>query len=436
MDFYSTNSNGCRANAKNAVLQGLASDGGLYMPAEIPSLSKHFLDNLENLSFQEIAFEIAKSFFSSDINDTDLRGIIESALTFPAPVVNIHDNINTLELFHGPTLAFKDFGARFMARTMSHFLNENEKQHLTILVATSGDTGSAVAQGFLDCPNIDVIILYPAGKVSKIQEMQLTTIGHNITALEVNGTFDDCQRLVKTAFADKNLTEKFLLGSANSINIARLIPQIFYYFEAYKQLKNKKLATFFAVPSGNFGNLTACLMAKIMGLPIEKIIAATNINDVVPQYLESGVFSPHPSYQTIANAMDVGNPSNFARLQDICKKDLNTMRNYLWGLKVTDDEALQAIKEVKEKYNYTLDPHGAMGYVALSSYLKQVSIPSQGIFLETAHPAKFGDVVTKVLTENPAIPERLATCLNGKKETIKISTAYIDLKEYLLTTIN
>lgn len=434
MYYYSTTSRTGKADIVTAVLKGLADDGGLFMPSEIPTLPPTFIRSLSERSFPEIALEIATSFFSPAIPQDTLKNIIDDAINFDAPLQKIHDNIYTLELFHGPTLAFKDFGARVMARVMSYFLRQRSEKKLTILVATSGDTGSAVANGFLNVPNINVIILYPSGKVSQIQELQLTTMGNNITALEVAGTFDDCQRLVKTAFSDLELRKKMQLASANSINIARLIPQIFYYFQGYKQLEDKTLPLVVAIPSGNFGNLTAALMAKRMGLPISRLIAATNINDVVPKYLENGVFTPRPSHTTISNAMDVGNPSNFARMLCLCNDDLDTMRAEIWGTSVTDEETRSAISEVARNYAYITDPHGAVGYTALLRYLKLQKTDQIGIFLETAHPAKFSSIVEDVLKREIEIPNRLASFLKKEKHSIKVSADYAALKDLLLST--
>lgn len=428
MKLYSTNNKEHFTNLKDAVLKGLPEDNGLYMPSHIPVLPKDFIDNIESFSIQEIAFTICKALFNSTIPENDLKEIIYDAINFPAPIVSLKENIHVLELFHGPSLAFKDFGARFMARLMSYFDRANEEE-LVILVATSGDTGGAVAYGFLQTLGIKVVILYPSGKVSPLQEKQLTTLGHNIYALEVNGTFDDCQAMVKKAFLDQDLRNQIRISSANSINIARLIPQSFYYFEAYKQLKNKNNLVF-CVPSGNFGNLTAGLFAKKMGLPIQRFIAATNINDVVPTYLKTGTFKPRPSVRTISNAMDVGNPSNFARMLDLYCSTGN-IKEEIKGYAYTDDVTKKAIKEVYEKYNYIIDPHGAVGYLALKKYLDQ-NPSHNGVVLETAHYSKFKETVDTELEFTTEVPERLAILEKRKKEAKQITAEYNLLKSYLL----
>ena len=363
MRLYSTKNPTSFVSLKEAVFKGLPEDNGLFMPEFIPQLSNDFIKNLKNHSFQSIAFEVAKTLIGDTIPEKDLKNIVESAIDFPAPVVKLEDDTYILELFHGPSLAFKDFGARFMAQLMSYF-NQGDNKELVILVATSGDTGGAVAAGFYKALGIKVVILYPSGKVSMLQEKQLTTLGENITALEVEGTFDDCQALVKKAFLDSELTHKIRLSSANSINIARLIPQSFYYFEAYKQLDTKGKPVIFSIPSGNFGNLTAGLFAKKMGLPIHQFLAATNANDVVPQYLASGSYKPIPSVRTLSNAMDVGNPSNFARMLNLYSSTWNNMIEDIKGYSYNDEQTKAAVKEVFSKYNYIIDPHGAVGYLA------------------------------------------------------------------------
>ncbi|MDH7604188.1 MAG: threonine synthase [Melioribacter sp.] len=430
MKYYSTNNKNLIVNFETAVMHGLAEDGGLFMPAEFPKMEKDFIDSLEKFSFQEIAFRIAKKFIANEISDSNLQEIISNSITFPAPLVSIGKNLYVLELFHGPTLAFKDFGARFMAKTMGYFVAKRNI-NLNILVATSGDTGSAVAHGFYDTPGINVFILYPKGKVSLIQEKQLTTLDKNITALEINGTFDDCQRLVKTAFVDKELNKKLNLTSANSINIARLLPQAFYYFEAYKQIHNKKLHSIFSVPSGNLGNLTAGLIAKKIGLPISKFIGALNSNKVFAEYLQTGIFKPRPSIQTLSNAMDVGNPSNLIRIIEIYSNILKEMRNDIHTESYDDIQTRKGIKEVYENYKYIIDPHGSVGYLALRDYIK-FDQQFNGVVLETAHPAKFKDVIEEELKIEVEIPERLAVCLNKEKRTVELSSQYDDLKEYLM----
>ncbi len=437
MILYSTKNKTLTADLKKAVMQGLPEDNGLYMPSTIPQLDPGFIEQLEHKSFKEIALEVSKTLLQEAIPLEALEQIIDRSITFPAPVIELDQNKKILELFHGPSLAFKDFGARFMAQLMSYF-NQQEQEDLYILVATSGDTGGAVAAGFYQTPGIQVVILYPSGKVSKLQEKQLTTLGHNITALEIDGTFDDCQAMVKKAFLDKEVKSKLRLSSANSINIARLIPQSFYYFEAYKQLQPIDAPVVFCVPSGNFGNLTAGLLAKQMGLPIHHFIAATNRNDVVPDYLNTGNYQPKPSVRTLSNAMDVGNPSNFARMQDLYKSEdgstWNHMVEHISGYAYTDEATKKAMLDIKEKYNYTIDPHGAVGYLALEEYQKtnQVTI---GVILETAHPSKFKPDVEAILGEAIKVPERLAILADKEKVAIPMSKQYQDFKSWLLTLI-
>lgn len=434
MQLYSTNNRDLKVDLKKAVLQGLPEDNGLYMPEDIPELPASFFAKLKQMSFQEIGFKVCQTLFGGSIPDTQIKKIVQESINFPAPVIEWNKHQKILELFHGPSLAFKDFGARFMAQLMSYF-NRDQEQDLTILVATSGDTGGAVAAGFLDTPGIRVVILYPSGKVSPLQEKQLTTLGKNIFALEVKGNFDDCQAMVKQAFLDQSLTKKLRLSSANSINIARLIPQSFYYFEAYKQLKPNGYPVVFCVPSGNFGNLTAGLFAQKMGLPIHHFIAATNINDVVPTYLKKGIYSPKTSIRTLSNAMDVGNPSNFVRMKDLYrgKEDSSTWNNLkkkISGYAFTDAETEIALKEVYEKYNYIIDPHGAVAYLALKAYQKKHP-QTQGIIVETAHPSKFKDEVDRILKMDSPVPERLARLAQRKKEATLMSANYPDLKNWL-----
>lgn len=435
MKLYSTRNKQAFTDLKQAVLKGLPGDNGLYMPLEIPRLPAGFIESLPSLSFQDIALAICRSLFQGVIPEEELKKIIKEAVNFPAPIVRLNEDQYVLELFHGPSLAFKDFGARFMAQLMSYF-NRGEGRELAILVATSGDTGGAVAAGFLQTPGIKVVILYPSGKVSMLQEKQLTTLGHNITALEVDGTFDDCQAMVKQAFLDKELTEKIRLTSANSINISRLIPQTFYYFEAYKQLPDDGREVVFCVPSGNFGNLTAGLIAQCMGLPVRHFIAATNINDVVPEYLQSGLFTPRPSAPTISNAMDVGNPSNFARMLDLydSKEEgstWNNMKKSITGYAFNDEQTRQAVAEVYRKYGYVIDPHGAVGYLALKEY-QETHANTKGVFLETAHPAKFLDEVENILNRKIEIPGRLLALANREKRSVLMSTRFRDFKNWLL----
>jgi len=427
-------------------MKGLPDDNGLFMPSEIPVLPASFFQNLKKYNFSEIAYEVCKTLIGEVIPESKLKEIVEHAVNFPAPVVSLDEQTHVLELFHGPSLAFKDFGARFMAQLMGHF-NEGEDKELTILVATSGDTGGAVAAGFYKTPGIRVVILYPSGKVSALQEKQLTTLGHNITALEVDGTFDDCQALVKQAFLDKDLTTRQRLSSANSINIARLIPQSFYYIESYKQLKTKENAgrahvekihefslrapLVFSIPSGNFGNLTAGLLVKKMGLPVHSFIAATNTNDVVPQYLATGEYKPRPSTRTLSNAMDVGNPSNFARMLDLDSSTWNIMKEDIKGYAYTDAETCVGVREVFDKYKYIIDPHGAVGYLAFRAFQK-ANPDVQGVILETAHPSKFLDTVEETIEQKVEIPERLAILADKKKKAIQIGIDFAGFKSWLM----
>jgi threonine synthase len=431
MRLYSTKNKTAFVDLKEAVFRGLPADNGLYMPENIPALPKYFIKNLKKYSFQEIAYKVTKTLLGDYIPNKDLKKIIENSITFPAPVVSLSEQVHVLELFHGPSLAFKDFGARFMAQLMGYF-NKGEQQELTILVATSGDTGGAVAAGFYKTLGIKVIILYPSGKVSNLQEKQLTTLGENISALEINGTFDDCQALVKKAFLDTDLRSHLRLSSANSINIARLIPQSLYYFEAYKQLEKSRKKTVFCVPSGNFGNLTAGLMAQKMGLPIAHFIAATNINDVVPSYLATGAYHPRPSVPTISNAMDVGAPSNFARMLDLYQHEWDSMKQNINAYSYDDATTRIGIKEVYDKYNYVIDPHGAVGYLALRDYLAK-NKTHRGVVLETAHPSKFIDEVETVLAKKVEIPERLAILADKEKVATFLEPDFNSFKSHLLS---
>ena len=437
MKLYSTKNKTHQVDLREAVLKGLPPDNGLYMPEHIPALPPDFIQNLKQYSFPEIAFTVAHTLIGDSIPAADLKQLVEAALYFPAPVEKLDDETYVLELFHGPSLAFKDFGARFMAQLMSYY-NRGEDKELVILVATSGDTGGAVAAGFYQALGIEVVILYPSGKVSPLQEKQLTTLGHNITALEVNGTFDDCQAIVKQAFLDSELNEAVRLSSANSINISRLIPQSFYYYEAYKQLPDDGRPVVFCIPSGNFGNLTAGLLAKEMGLPIHHFIAATNDNDVVPEYLESGVYTPRPSVRTISNAMDVGNPSNFARMIDLYgglneekSSTWNNMRHAISGFGFSDAETEAALNSVLQQHNYLMDPHGAVGYLALKKY--QSNHPgTKGVILETAHPAKFLEDMERVIGRAVPIPEALAAIAHKPKDAVWMENNYQDVKSFLL----
>lgn len=434
MKLYSTKNRGVEVSLEEAVFKGLPDDNGLYMPVAIPRLSDEFFKNIDKLSFPEIAFEVSNALIGDDVDPGVLKQIIDDVITFDAPVVKVEDNIHVLELFHGPSFAFKDFGARFMARLMSYFL-EKRRRNINVLVATSGDTGSAVAQGFLDMPGIKVTILYPAGKVSDIQEKQLTTLGKNITALEVKGTFDDCQRLVKEAFLDKELNQQIVLTSANSINISRLIPQSFYYFYAYSKLKTNNKNIIFSVPSGNFGNLCGGIIAKRMGLPVEKFVASTNLNDIVPSYLLNGIFQPRPSVQTISNAMDVGNPSNFARLMALYESNIDKIKTDIAGKKYTDEETRKAIKDVYNRTAYILDPHGAVGYLGLKDYLKETNSSANAVFLATAHPSKFLEVVEEVIGKKIELPEKLKDIVQKEKMSIPVNPDFSALKQYLLSTV-
>jgi threonine synthase len=431
MQLYSTNKQVPNVGLKEAIFKGLPDDNGLFMPTQIPTMPKSFFDNIDQLTFQEIAFEVCKTLIGSDVPDKDLKKIVDDAFNFEVPAVKVHDNIYCLELFHGPTSAFKDFGGRFMARLMSYFREENEKE-IVILVATSGDTGSAVAQGFYKVPGIKVSILYPKGMVSEIQEKQLTTLGENISAFEVEGTFDDCQALVKQAFLDKDIRTVKRLTSANSINISRLIPQSLYYYYAYAQLKKHNKELVISVPSGNFGNLCAGLLASEMGLPVKFFIAATNANDVVPEYLATGKFRPRPSVSTISNAMDVGNPSNFPRIQALYGSEYEKIKSRIEGETYSDKETAEAITKVHRQFGYILDPHGAVGYLALKKHVEGKDNALIGVFLGTAHPAKFIDVVEKAINQKVDIPENLRQVMEKKKVTKVISKNFDQFKKILL----
>ncbi|MCU0346109.1 MAG: threonine synthase [Saprospiraceae bacterium] len=431
MRLFSTKNTTSFVSLQEAVFKGLPDDNGLFMPEAIPQLPDSFIQNLKDYSFQEIGFEICKQLFNGAIPEADLRAIIENSINFPAPVVRLNDGTYILELFHGPSLAFKDFGARFMAQLMSYFNRGNERE-LVILVATSGDTGGAVAAGFYKTPGIKVVILYPSGKVSHLQEKQLTTLGENVSAIEVDGTFDDCQALVKQAFLDKDLTSQIRLSSANSINIARLIPQSFYYFEAYKQLPADGKPVVFCVPSGNFGNLTAGIFAKKMGLPIHQFIAATNANDVVPAYLGTGEYTPRPSVPTLSNAMDVGNPSNFARMLNLYGSTWNNMKEDIKGYAFNDLQTEEAMRQVFQKYGYVIDPHGAVGILALEQYQSKKPGTTRGVVLETAHPSKFLPDVERVLGQKIEVPERLAILASKEKHSVKMGTGFSPFKSWLM----
>ena len=432
MKFYSTNGNAPVADLEKAVVKGLAEDKGLYMPESIKTLPQSFFDSIQDKSFQEIAYVVADAFFGEDIDAESLRGIVYDTLSFDCPVKKVTDSIYSLELFHGPTLAFKDVGARFMARLLQYFLKkEGGKGQVNVLVATSGDTGSAVANGFLGVDGIHVYVLYPKGKVSPIQECQFTTLGKNITAIEVDGVFDDCQALVKSAFMDADLNKRLKLTSANSINVARFLPQSFYYFHAYAQMKKQGLADnlVFCVPSGNFGNICAGLFAKRMGLPVKHFIAANNANSVFYDYLQTGEYKPRPSVQTIANAMDVGDPSNFARIYDLYGKDHGAISADISGTTFSDEQIADTIREVYKTTGYVCDPHGACGYRALSEQLKQ---GDTGVFLETAHPAKFKSTVDSIVGLDINIPEKLLAFMKGEKQSVQMSKDFDAFKQYLM----
>ena len=432
MKFYSTNGKAPIATLEKAVVKGLAEDKGLYMPERIKALPKEFFDNIENLSFQEIAYTVADAFFGEDVPAEDLKKIVYDTLAFDCPCVKVTDTIYSLELFHGPTLAFKDVGARFMARLLQYFLKKEGAGKVNVLVATSGDTGSAVANGFLGVDGIHVYVLYPKGKVSPIQECQFTTLGQNITAVEVDGVFDDCQALVKSAFMDADLNQHMKLTSANSINVARFLPQAFYYFYAYAQMKKKGLADqlVVCVPSGNFGNICSALFGKRMGLPIKRFIAANNANDIFFKYLQTGKYEPKASVQTIANAMDVGDPSNFARVYELYGKSHAAICADISGATYKDEQIAETIKEVKAQTGYVCDPHGACGYRALKEGLKAGEV---GVFLETAHPAKFKDTVDRILNDDIDIPAKLQAFMKGTKQSIPMTKDFADFKQYLMT---
>lgn len=431
MNYFSLNKKAANTSFKEAVIRGLAPDKGLYFPEHIKPLSESFFKNLEQLTPTEIAFQSIKQFVSPDIPEQILKEIIDDTLCFDFPVVELDKNISTLELFHGPTMAFKDVGARFMARCLGYF-NTNNTNEVTVLVATSGDTGGAVASGFLGVKGVNVVILYPSGKVSHIQEKQLTTLGQNITALEVDGVFDDCQDMVKNAFLDEDLTSVMQLTSANSINVARWLPQMFYFMFAYQQLHKRYDDIVFSIPSGNFGNICAGMMAQQLGLPIQHFVASNNANNVVTSYLKTENYSPKPSVQTISNAMDVGNPSNFIRIQEIYKNDFNILKQHLSSYSFTDEETRTALEELYKTYNYIADPHGAVGYLGCKSHLKHHP-EVHCVFLETAHPTKFLDVVEDVIQTKVALPPQIEAVIHKEKVATKIAT-YNDLKTFLINT--
>ena len=451
MQYYSTNGKAPIADLHKAVVKGLAEDRGLYMPQEIKKLPKAFFDNIHEMSFQQIAYNVASAFFGEDVDLDALQDIVYDTLSFDCPVVHVKDNIYTLELFHGPTLAFKDVGARFMARLLQYFIRQEGKEQVNVLVATSGDTGSAVANGFLGVDGIHVYVLYPKGKVSPIQECQFTTLGQNITAIEVDGVFDDCQALVKNAFMDAELNQHMKLTSANSINVARFLPQAFYYFNAYARMKQQGKADnlVMCVPSGNFGNICAALFGHEMGLPVKRFIAANNANDIFYKYLQTGKYEPKPSKQTLANAMDVGDPSNFARILDLYARSVvggfaadtadttsadpaavhATITSLISGSTYTNDQIAETMRDCYARTGYVLDPHGACGYRALKEQLQPGQV---GIFLETAHPAKFKDTVDRILGIDLPIPEKLQAFMRGQKQSVAMTRHFADFKAYLL----
>ena len=429
MQFYSLNKNAPNVSYAEAVVKGLAPDRGLYFPENISALPASFFENIENMDNVDIAYEAIKQFVGDEIPEADLKDILADVLSFEFPVVPVTDNIGTLELFHGPTMAFKDVGARFMARSLEYF-NRNNDGHVTVLVATSGDTGGAVARGFLGVKGVDVVILYPNGAVSDIQERQLTTLGQNIKALRVDGVFDDCQEMVKTAFLDENITSERALTSANSINVARWLPQLFYFLFAYKQTKKLGKDIVFSVPSGNFGNICAGIVASKLGMPVKHFIASVNVNDTVVNYLKTGNYEPKASKATISNAMDVGNPSNFIRIQQLFDNNFEDLKKDFSSVSFSDEETREAMKEIKSGNGYIADPHGAVGYLGLKDY--QLSDNEYGIFLETAHPVKFSDIVEDTLNTKVAIPEQIKSVL-GKEKVFDSISEYDELKNYLLT---
>jgi len=429
MKYYSLNKKAAKVSFKDAVIKGLAPDKGLYFPERITPLPETFFKNINTLSNVEIAFEAIKQFVSPEIPEEVLKTILEETLSFDFPIVTLNKNISTLELFHGPTMAFKDVGARFMARCLGYF-NQNNTNEVTVLVATSGDTGAAVANGFLGVKDVNVVILYPSKKVSDIQEKQISSLGQNISALEVEGTFDDCQAMVKTAFLDQTITSKMQLTSANSINVARWLPQMFYFMFAYKALKSTYKDIIFSVPSGNFGNVCAGMMAQQLGLPIHHFVASNNQNNTVTKYLKTALYTPKPSVQTISNAMDVGDPSNFIRIQEIYKNKFETLKNNMSSFSFSNDQTRAAMLEIYTKYNYVADPHGAVGYLGAKAYLEK-NPDSHCVFLETAHPTKFLDVVEHVIKTKQALPSQIQAVIGNTKVATKISK-YEDLKKYLL----
>ncbi len=430
MLYYSLNNNSPKVSFKEATIRGQAPDKGLYFPENIPFLSKNFIEKISSFSKEEIALEVINPYVGETIPQNELKRIISETINFDFPLVQVTDNIFSLELFHGPTLAFKDVGARFMSRCLGYFVQNNNKK-ITVLVATSGDTGGAVASGFYDVDGIDVVILYPSGKVSSVQELQLTTYGKNISALEVNGTFDDCQQMVKQAFTDSDLNKELFLTSANSINVARWLPQQFYYFFAYQQWKDKNDAPVFCVPSGNFGNICAGLLAHHSELPAKHFVAACNANKVIPEFLTNGDYQPKKAIATLSNAMDVGNPSNFVRILELFNQKFHSLKTELSSYSISDEETKETIGDVYVKYKYLLDPHGAVGYLSLKKYLEN-DFSQKGIFLETAHPVKFYDVVEPIINEKIPLPVSIQSILKKQKQKNIIDADYNQLKSFLL----
>lgn len=429
MKYYSTNQQSALVDFKEATIQGQAPDKGLYFPETIPQVDKDLLDNINTISDEEIAFRVIKPYVGNSIPGEKLFSIVKETLSFPVPLVKVTDSISSLELFHGPTLAFKDVGARFMSRCLGYFLS-GESKKVTVLVATSGDTGGAVANGFLDVEGVEVVILYPSGKVSPVQEKQLTTLGRNIKALEVEGSFDDCQQLVKQAFADQDLRNEVFLTSANSINVARWLPQQFYYFLAWKQWKDKNNPPVISVPSGNFGNICAGILANASGLPAAHFIAACNANAIVTEYLQTGQYQPKPAVPTLSNAMDVGNPSNFIRILEIFHHQFPELKAKLSSYRISDAETLEAIGNIYKQFNYTADPHGAVGFLALQQYL--AGHPGQhGYFLETAHPVKFPAAVEQATGKPVSMPASLQSLMKEKKKSLFMKPDYNHLRSIL-----
>jgi len=445
LKYYSLNKQSPIASFKEATILGQAPDKGLYFPESIPQVDQELIRNIESISNEEITFRVIQPYIGNEIAEEELYRIVSETVNFPIPLVKVNESISSLELFHGPTLAFKDVGARFMSRCLAQFVKGASKK-ITVLVATSGDTGGAVANGFYNVDGVEVVILYPSGKVSSVQEKQLTTLGNNIHALEVNGNFDDCQQMVKQAFTDVELNKQLFLTSANSINVARWLPQQFYYFFAYKQWKEKDQPPIISVPSGNFGNICAGILAHMSGLPVKHFIAACNANDIVPAYMQSQQYQPKSAIATISNAMDVGNPSNFIRILELFHQQFPRLKEKFSSVSITDDETKATMKRVFEEYDYVLDPHGAVGYLALERYLaaqhgESSAIPAdgppavKGIFLETAHPVKFYDVVEPVLNQKIPLPEVVEQIINLPKQSMKMGASFLQLKEYLMSVV-